>query len=159
LARNQLRPAVRQALRPDSKGEDGRMNWGRNLRATIPKGARLTVLPGPGKSFEAFQSDDSACRQWAWERTGATPSEAADQGIASGAAMGTIVGAVGPEEIRPCLSAMHECEGNPDSRRASRGASPVAEGGWNGFGDGEINPMDISGIVIILEDTFFRNSF
>jgi hypothetical protein len=29
----------------------------------------VMVLPGQGKSFEQFQTDDAVCRQWAREQT------------------------------------------------------------------------------------------
>ncbi len=37
--------------------------------ATVPTGPSIRVMPGPGKPFEVFQSDDAACRQWASQRT------------------------------------------------------------------------------------------
>jgi hypothetical protein len=33
--------------------------------ATAPVGPGVMVLPGNGISFEQFQTDDAACRQWA----------------------------------------------------------------------------------------------
>jgi hypothetical protein len=61
--------------------------------ATIPSGPRVMVLPGPGKSFQAFQSDDGACREWAKQQVGTSANETINQNIASGAAIGTVVGA------------------------------------------------------------------
>jgi hypothetical protein len=61
--------------------------------ATIPTGPSVMVMPGPGKPFEVFQSDDNLCRQWASQQAGAAPSETANQTLASGAAIGTITGA------------------------------------------------------------------
>jgi hypothetical protein len=61
--------------------------------ATVPTGPSVTVLPGPGKSFEVFQSDDFACRQWAEQQTGISPGNAANQNLAGGAALGTLIGA------------------------------------------------------------------
>jgi hypothetical protein len=80
------------------------MNWKRGLMlllgvvvlggcATIPTGPSVTVLPGPGKSFEAFQSDDSVCRQWAGQQIGVSPNQATNSTLASGAAIGTLAGA------------------------------------------------------------------
>jgi len=80
------------------------MNWKRGLLllsvmvilagcATIPAGPSVMVAPGPGKSFEAFQSDDGACRQWAEQQIGVSPDEAANRTVAGGAAIGTLVGA------------------------------------------------------------------
>ncbi len=61
--------------------------------ATAPTGPSVMVLPAPGKSFEAFQSDDMACRQWALQQAGVAPSEAVNERLASGAAIGTLIGA------------------------------------------------------------------
>jgi hypothetical protein len=61
--------------------------------ATIPTGPSVMVLPGPGKPFEVFQSDDAACRQWASQQVGAQPGESAGKTLASGAAIGTMLGA------------------------------------------------------------------
>jgi hypothetical protein len=61
--------------------------------ATMPTGPSVTVLPGSGKSFEAFQSDDSICRQWAQQQIGTSPENAANQNLAGGAALGTLIGA------------------------------------------------------------------
>jgi hypothetical protein len=81
------------------------MNWKRGLLislvlvalggcATMPSGPTITVLPGPGKPFEAFQADDYACRQWAEQQIGgASPSETANQNLATGAVLGTAIGA------------------------------------------------------------------
>jgi Glycine-zipper domain len=61
--------------------------------ATIPTGPNVMVLPGTGKNFEQFQSDDAVCRQWAAQQTGTTPGRTATQSTVSGAAIGTAVGA------------------------------------------------------------------
>jgi uncharacterized protein YcfJ len=61
--------------------------------ATIPTGPSVMVLPAPGKPFEAFQADETVCRQWAIQQAGAPPAEAVNQTLASGAAIGTLVGA------------------------------------------------------------------
>jgi len=81
------------------------MRWKRNFLAflvlvflggcvTMPTGPTVMVIPGPGKPFEVFTADDSACRQWALQQIGgASPSETANQNLASGAIVGTLVGA------------------------------------------------------------------
>jgi len=80
------------------------MNWKRGFLlllavvvlggcATVPTGPNVMVLPGPGKSFEAFQSDDMVCRQWARQQIGVDPNEAANKTLAGGAALGTLLGA------------------------------------------------------------------
>ncbi len=51
------------------------------------------MLPGTGKNFEQFQTDDAVCRQWALQQTGTTPNEAGAVGTVTGAAVGTAVGA------------------------------------------------------------------
>jgi hypothetical protein len=61
--------------------------------ATIPTGPSVMVLPGPGKSFEAFQSDDLVCRQWARQQIGADPGDTVNQNLVGGAAVGTLMGA------------------------------------------------------------------
>ena len=42
-----------------------------------PAGPSVMALPGQGKNFEAFQQDDVACRQYAWQQTGGTAPGAA----------------------------------------------------------------------------------
>ena len=61
--------------------------------ATIPGGPSVMVLPGAGKSFEQFQTDDFVCRQWAAQQIGITPGQASAGSTAAGAAIGTVVGA------------------------------------------------------------------
>jgi hypothetical protein len=61
--------------------------------ATVPKGPSVMVLPGTGKSFEQFQTDDAVCRQWASQQIGTDPQKAATQSTVTGAVIGTVVGA------------------------------------------------------------------
>jgi hypothetical protein len=73
-----------------------------------PPGPSVMAMPGKDKSFEAFQQDDIACRQYAWQQTGGVPPAAAATqsgvgsavvgtalGAAAGAAIGSLGGAVG----------------------------------------------------------------
>jgi len=73
-----------------------------------PPGPSVMALPGQNKSFDVFQQDDMACRQYAGQQTGgASPAVAATQsgvgsavvgtalGAAAGAALGSLGGAVG----------------------------------------------------------------
>ena len=80
------------------------MKWARNLVlflaavalsgcATMPTGPSVMVLPAPGKPFEAFQSEDIECRNWAAMQSGQQPADAVNQNLAGGAAIGTVVGA------------------------------------------------------------------
>jgi hypothetical protein len=62
--------------------------------ATAPRGPSITVLPGSGKTFEQFQADDAACRQWADQHMGESPQETMNQNTVTGAAVGTAAGAV-----------------------------------------------------------------
>jgi hypothetical protein len=62
--------------------------------ATVPpSGPSVMVLPGNGKSFEQFRTDDFECRQYAGGQAGTTAQQASvDSGVKS-AAIGTAVGA------------------------------------------------------------------
>ena len=64
-----------------------------NACATVPTGPSVRVLPGPGKPFEVFQSDDAVCRDWAARQSGVSPDEAAGNTLAGGAVIGTLIGA------------------------------------------------------------------
>src|SRR2546429_6492430 len=60
---------------------------------TVLPGPRVMVLPGAGKSFEQFQTDDAVCRQWASQQAGTTAQAVSGQSTLTGAAVGTLVGA------------------------------------------------------------------
>jgi len=62
---------------------------------TIPTGPSVMAMPGTGKNFDQFRSDDADCRQYAYSQVGgATANDAAvDSGVKS-AAVGTVVGAL-----------------------------------------------------------------
>ena len=61
--------------------------------ATVPTGPSVMVLPGTGKTFEQFQTDDAVCRQFASQSVGTSPGKAATESTVGGAAVGTVVGA------------------------------------------------------------------
>jgi hypothetical protein len=61
--------------------------------ASVPVGPSVMALPGAGKSFEQFQADDAACRQWAQQQTGTAPGGLATQNTIGGATIGTLLGA------------------------------------------------------------------
>lgn len=61
---------------------------------TVPTGPSVSVMPGPGKTFEQFQADDAACRQWAGQQIGQSPQKTVNQNTGVGAAVGTAAGAV-----------------------------------------------------------------
>ena len=63
--------------------------------ASVPTGPSVMALPGSGKNFEQFRSDDAECRQYAQYQVGGAGADQAgvDAGLRS-AAIGTVVGAV-----------------------------------------------------------------
>ena len=63
--------------------------------ASVPAGPSVMALPGNGKSFEQFRSDDAECRQYAQYQTGGAGADQSgvDAGVRS-AAIGTVVGAL-----------------------------------------------------------------
>jgi hypothetical protein len=85
--------------------------------ATIPTGPSVMVLPGGGKSFEQFQADDAMCRQWAYQQTGTTPGQAANESGITSAMVGTVLGAAAG-------AAIGAAAGNP-----AMGAAAGAGGG------------------------------
>lgn len=60
--------------------------------ATVPAGPSTSAMPGTRKGWDQFQADDSMCRGFAANRTGAPGDAAAAAGFGS-AAVGTILGA------------------------------------------------------------------
>ncbi|MDP2825144.1 MAG: glycine zipper family protein [Sulfuritalea sp.] len=63
--------------------------------ASVPTGPSVMALPGTGKNFEQFRSDDAECRRYAQYQVGGAGADqaAVDAGLRS-AAVGTVVGAV-----------------------------------------------------------------
>jgi hypothetical protein len=61
--------------------------------ATLPTGPSVRVLPGQGKSFDAFREDDAKCRQWAEQHPGLPPQQVYENNVATGAVAGTAIGA------------------------------------------------------------------
>lgn len=63
--------------------------------AVTPDGPSVMALPGTGKSFEQFQIDDAACRNYAQAQVGgSTADQAATDAAVRSAAVGTAIGAV-----------------------------------------------------------------
>jgi hypothetical protein len=60
---------------------------------TMPNGPSVRVLPGPGKSFEQFQTDDIVCRRYAEQSIGVSPQQTVNQSATTGAVVGTAIGA------------------------------------------------------------------
>jgi hypothetical protein len=61
--------------------------------ATVPTGPSVMVWPAPGKTFEAFQEEDTACRQWADQQAGGSATQVANENLANGMAVGAVAGA------------------------------------------------------------------
>lgn len=61
----------------------------------MPNGPSAMVLPGSGKSFDQFRSDDFSCRNFAQSQIGGATAEqvSSESGVRS-AALGTAIGAV-----------------------------------------------------------------
>ncbi len=60
--------------------------------AQTPLGPTVQVMPGPGKSFDAFQYDQAGCRQFA-ESSVAGQAQNANNRAVGAAAIGTVLGA------------------------------------------------------------------
>jgi hypothetical protein len=62
--------------------------------ASVPTGPSVMAMPGTGKNFEQFRSDDAECRQYALSQVGGAGANqaAADAGVRS-AVVGALVGA------------------------------------------------------------------
>lgn len=61
--------------------------------ATMPPGPSVLVMPGNGKTFDAFQTDDSVCRQWAQTQTGWNANQTVNENVVGGALAGGALGA------------------------------------------------------------------
>jgi len=60
----------------------------------MPSGPSVLVLPGTGKSFDEFRSDDYVCRQFAMGQAGGvTPNQASVASGVGSAVIGTAIGA------------------------------------------------------------------
>jgi len=65
--------------------------------ATQPLGPTIPAMPGPGKSMETFQQDDSYCQQYAADRAAGRVKQANDNELRNGvigAALGAGIGAL-----------------------------------------------------------------
>jgi hypothetical protein len=59
---------------------------------TPPRGPTIPVMPGPNKNFAAFQQDDAACRDYAYQVTNGGAQEANNRAVTEGI-LGTALGA------------------------------------------------------------------
>src|SRR5512141_1741555 len=62
--------------------------------ATMPDGPSYAAMPGSRASFDQFQMDDAACRQYGTQAIGGTtPQQNANNAAAGSAVVGTALGA------------------------------------------------------------------
>jgi Glycine-zipper domain len=93
-----------------------------------PAGPSVAALPEKGKSIEAFQQDDSVCRQYAAQLVGyASPADAANQSMANSTVGGTLLGAAAG-------AAIGAAAGNPAAGAAIGAASGLLLGSSAGAG-------------------------
>ncbi len=96
--------------------------------AAPPTGPDVLVMPGKGKTFDAFQADDAACRQYASSRIGNnSPAEAANQSAVGSTVLGTALGAAAG-------AAIGAAAGNPAAGAAIGAGSGLVLGGATGLG-------------------------
>lgn len=61
--------------------------------ATMPTGPNVMVLPGPGKTFDQFQTDNAVCRQYArMQIGGASAAQTANNTTLKSAGVGALLG-------------------------------------------------------------------
>lgn len=60
--------------------------------ASAPTGPSVAVMPGGGKSFEQFRTDDALCRQYASNLNSGDAQQANNKAVESGV-VGTVIGA------------------------------------------------------------------
>lgn len=93
-----------------------------------PPGPTVMALPAQGKDFATFQQDDATCRQYASAQSGGTsPGQAANNSLATSAAVGTVLGAAAG-------AAIGAAAGNPAAGAAIGAGSGLFLGGASGLG-------------------------
>jgi hypothetical protein len=92
-----------------------------------PAGPSVMVMPGQGKSFDAFRADDASCRQFANQQTGISPAQAANQSVVGSAVVGTVLGAAAGAAIGAAV-------GNPAAGAAIGAGSGAVLGTASGVG-------------------------
>lgn len=98
--------------------------------ASVPTGPSVMVLPGSSKTFEAFQADDGACREWAALQSGTTAGRPTMSNTATGAVVGTAVGAAAG-------AAIGAAAGNPAAGAAIGGGTGLLGGTAIGAGQAQ----------------------
>ena len=106
---------------------------------TPPSGPSVMVLPGPGKTFNAFQVDDYNCRAAAGQSIGyaaGATSQAAQQNGAASAVGGTLTGAAAG-------AAIGAAAGNAGEGAAIGAASGLALGAASGAANAQASQGDL----------------
>lgn len=102
-----------------------------------PTGPDVMALPGKGKSFEAFEADDVACKQYASNQIGyASPAEAANQSAINSTVLGTAIGAIAG-------AAIGAATGNPSAGTAIGAGSGFFVGGATGLSAAELSSASL----------------
>lgn len=102
-----------------------------------PTGPDVMALPGKNKSFEAFQADDAACRQYASAQIGyGSPAEAASQSGVATTVLGTLLGA-------GAGAAIGAATGNPAAGAAIGAGSGLVLGGATGLGTAQASGISL----------------
>lgn len=102
-----------------------------------PAGPDVMALPGKGKTFEAFQADDAACKQFASSQIGgASPAEAANQSALGSTALGTALGAIAG-------AAIGAATGNPAAGTAIGAGGGLFVGGAAGLNAAEASSASL----------------
>jgi outer membrane lipoprotein SlyB len=102
-----------------------------------PTGPAVMALPGKGKSFEAFQADDTACRQYASAQIGyGSPAEASNQSAAGSAVLGTVLGAAAG-------AAIGAATGSPAAGAAIGAGSGLFVGGATGLSAAQASGLSL----------------
>ena len=61
----------------------------------LPTGPSMSALPGTGKGFDQFRSDDESCRHYAYDTIGGrTPSQSQADTVAKSSVAGAVIGAL-----------------------------------------------------------------
>jgi len=61
--------------------------------SVMPPGPSVSVMPAPGKSFDVFQSENAACKDFAQQQIGSNADNLANQQVVDGAVSGAALGA------------------------------------------------------------------
>jgi outer membrane lipoprotein SlyB len=102
-----------------------------------PQGPSVVAMPGPGKTFQAFQQDDAMCRQAAFASTGGVDANtAATQSAVGSAAVGTALGAAAGALIGAAA-------GNPGAGAAIGAGAGLLTGSAAGAGNAQLSGAQV----------------